>query len=190
MYTSNDDGTHTRTCANGCDPLTENCSGGHATCTEKAVCDVCHDVYGAEPTHTWDNGVQTTAPGCVTEGVKTYTCTVCSNATITEPISATGHRHESVVTAPTCSENGYTTYTCPDCGDEYVEPGETATGNHSWDKENTCESDKVCTLCGTTQAKTGHDYQDVAGTHVDATCLTAEKVTQKCVHCGDEQVVE
>lgn len=35
--------------------------------------------------HTWNSGVETTAPAVETEGVKTYTCSVCS-ATKTEPI--------------------------------------------------------------------------------------------------------
>ena len=47
-WTSNGDGTHTRQCtADGCNGLeTKDCSGGKATCTEKAVCEVCGKAYG------------------------------------------------------------------------------------------------------------------------------------------------
>ena len=47
-WTSNGDGTHTRQCAvDGCGGAeTENCSGGTATCTDKAVCEACHEKYG------------------------------------------------------------------------------------------------------------------------------------------------
>ena len=47
-WVSDNDGKHTRKCTvDGCDAFeTENCSGGNATCTEKAVCDVCGKAYG------------------------------------------------------------------------------------------------------------------------------------------------
>ena len=47
-WASNGDGTHTRQCTvDGCNGLeTKDCSGGTATCTEKAVCEVCGKAYG------------------------------------------------------------------------------------------------------------------------------------------------
>lgn len=47
-WVSDNNGKHTRKCTvDGCDAFeTENCSGGNATCTEKAVCDVCGKAYG------------------------------------------------------------------------------------------------------------------------------------------------
>ena len=47
-WVSDNDGKHTRKCTvDGCNAFeTENCSGGNATCTEKAVCDVCGKAYG------------------------------------------------------------------------------------------------------------------------------------------------
>ena len=47
-WVSNGDGTHTRQCtADGCNGLeTKDCSGGKATCAEKAVCEVCGKAYG------------------------------------------------------------------------------------------------------------------------------------------------
>ena len=47
-WQSNGDGTHTRQCTvDGCNGLeTKDCSGGTATCTERAVCEVCGKAYG------------------------------------------------------------------------------------------------------------------------------------------------
>ena len=47
-WTSNGDGTHTRQCTvDGCNGLeTKDCSGGKATCTQKAVCEICKVAYG------------------------------------------------------------------------------------------------------------------------------------------------
>ena len=59
-WVSNNDGTHTRKCTvDGCDAFeTENCSGGNATCTEKAVCDVCGKAYGEFDGTNHKGGVQ------------------------------------------------------------------------------------------------------------------------------------
>ena len=58
--------------------------------------------------HQWDEGVITTEPGCVTDGVKTYTCTICKE-TKTEVIPATGHTEviDEAVEA-TCTTPGKT----------------------------------------------------------------------------------
>ena len=44
-WTSNGDGTHSRRCT--CNAVeTVNCSGGKATCKDKAICEICGDSYG------------------------------------------------------------------------------------------------------------------------------------------------
>ena len=59
-WVSDNDGKHTRKCTvDGCDAFeTENCSGGNATCTEKAVCDVCGKAYGEFDGTSHEGGVQ------------------------------------------------------------------------------------------------------------------------------------
>lgn len=59
-WVSDNDGKHTRKCTvDGCDAFeTENCSGGNATCTEKAVCDVCGKDYGEFDGTNHEGGVQ------------------------------------------------------------------------------------------------------------------------------------
>ena len=59
-WASDNNGKHTRKCTvDGCDAFeTENCSGGNATCTEKAVCDVCGKAYGEFDGTNHEGGVQ------------------------------------------------------------------------------------------------------------------------------------
>ncbi|MBQ7638173.1 MAG: dockerin type I repeat-containing protein [Clostridia bacterium] len=67
--------------------------------------------------HSWNSGVITTAPTCAKEGVKTYTCTVCS-ATKTEAVAkTTEHKWNAgvITTAPTLTKDGVRTYTCTVC---------------------------------------------------------------------------
>lgn len=45
-WTSNGNGTHSRRCT--CNAVeTQNCSGGKATCKDKAICEICGDSYGS-----------------------------------------------------------------------------------------------------------------------------------------------
>ena len=59
-WVSDNNGKHTRKCTvDGCDAFeTENCSGGNATCTKKAVCDVCGKAYGEPDGTNHEGGVQ------------------------------------------------------------------------------------------------------------------------------------
>lgn len=123
--------------------------------------------------HSYNDGVQTTAPGCETTGVKTYTCAVCGHS-YTEVIPAAGHiMGEGVVVDATCETAGSKTYSCTVCGKETVETIP-ATG-HSWSDWTqttapTCTEDgeesRTCGTCGKTETHTilaeGHKY-DVDG---------------------------
>ncbi len=68
-WTSNGDGTHTRQCTvDGCTGSeTKDCSGGTATCTEKAKCSVCGAGYGdLNPSHHAANLVNVPAKAATT----------------------------------------------------------------------------------------------------------------------------
>ena len=98
-----------------------------ATCTtpgktEGKHCSVCNEVLVAQEEipakgHSWDEGVITTSPTCSDAGVKTYTCTVCSE-TKTEVLDATGHTPATIAEQPaTCTEAGHTAgVKCSVCG--------------------------------------------------------------------------
>ena len=186
-WVPNGDGTHTRACANDANHTeTENCSGGTATCTDRAVCDHCGAAYGEEPTHTWDEGVVTTEATCTTDGVRTYTCSVC-HETRTEKIDATGHDYAEAVTSPTCTEKGYTTYTCRTCDHTYTGNEIGATG-HNWDGEVTCETGRECTVCHITEPATNHNYVSVGTTEPD--CEHPGTETFRCENCGTEYATQ
>lgn len=85
---------------------------------EIRTCTVCLYVDDKAHNHTEDSGTVTTAPTCVTKGIKTFKCTVCKAVLRTEEIPATGlHTEDSgtVTTAATCVTKGVKTYKCTVC---------------------------------------------------------------------------
>ena len=78
-WASNGDGTHTRTCKRDSGHKENGtCSGGAATCTTKAVCDVCRTTYGETTPHDygeWKDEIPATTENFGTKGHKD--CTVC-----------------------------------------------------------------------------------------------------------------
>ena len=86
-------------------------------CEDSATCTKAECGY-VKPAgqHSWNDGEVTTPATCTTDGVKTYTCKVCSE-TKTEPIKASGHSLTKVeAVAATCTEGGNNEYyTCSVC---------------------------------------------------------------------------
>ena len=131
----------------------------------------------------------TTAPGCVTDGVRTYTATVTLEGrtytdTKTESIPAAGHDTAlKNARAATCTEDGYTgDEVCRTCGETVKQGAVIPATGHDTELKNaraaTCTEDgytgdEVCRTCGETIRQgtvipaTGHDFQD-----------------GKCVNCG------
>ena len=91
---------------------------------EIKTCTVCGFVADKKHAHTEDSGTVTTAPTCVTKGVKTYKCTVCGEILRTEEIPATGHTEDSgtVTKNVTLDTDGERTYKCTVCGNKRTEP--------------------------------------------------------------------
>lgn len=104
-WRTNGNGTHTRTCrTDNSHSETANCVGGSATCTHKAVCDVCHGEYGQAKSHDWGKATYTwTDTVCKAERV----CKHDSAHTESETRTATG----TVIKAATCKEKGKMKYT-------------------------------------------------------------------------------
>ena len=131
------------------------------------ICGNCGEVISTRelpPTgaHDWGNGVVTTAPTETTPGVRTFTCTVCSQ-TRTEAIHATG-AHDYRFTknvAPTCTDGGYDLYTCSGCGATERRNLTDAAG-HKWDGGTVTTAPTettpgvrtyTCTVCGQTRTE-------------------------------------
>lgn len=101
--------------------------GGTASCTKKAVCEVCQEEYGEvdAANHPATEIRNEKEAGCTEAG---YTgdicCTACSKVlTSGTVIPAKGHSYISVITKqPTTAEEGIRTYTCGGCGHSYTEP--------------------------------------------------------------------
>lgn len=78
-WASNLDGTHTRTCKRDSSHKENGtCSGGTATCTNKAVCDVCRTTYGDTAPHDYGELIPEVAATTTEFGVKEHKdCKVC-----------------------------------------------------------------------------------------------------------------
>lgn len=78
-WVSNGNGTHTRTCKRDSDHKENGtCSGGTATCTTKAVCDVCRTTYGDTAPHDYGELIPEVAATTTEFGVKEHKdCKVC-----------------------------------------------------------------------------------------------------------------
>lgn len=78
-WVSNGNGTHTRTCKRDSGHKENGtCSGGTATCTTKAVCDVCRTTYGDTAPHDYGELIPEVAATTEDFGTKGHKdCTVC-----------------------------------------------------------------------------------------------------------------
>lgn len=99
---------HYHKCENGCNTHLdeESCSGGTATCTAQAICEICKRPYGNVPGHDWNDTTYEWG-----EDGKTCTASrTCKNdSTHIETAKATVTGTQTK--APTCTEKGETTYT-------------------------------------------------------------------------------
>ena len=176
-WTSNGNDKHSRRCT--CNVVeTQNCSGGTATCTQRATCTVCGAEYGDAlghdfttswthddnehwkqcsrcdekddvGPHTWNSGTVTTAPTCTKAGEKTYSCNKC-DATKIEPIPATGHSWKSEWASDA-------THHWHECANKNCDVTDNAGKNgyaaHSGGTA-TCTEKAVCTHCGQSYGET------------------------------------
>ena len=100
--------------------------GGEASCTKKAVCEVCQKEYGeVDATNHLATEIRNTKEAdCTEPGYTGDTCCTACGEVLTSgtEIPAKGHNYTSEITKqPTTAEEGVRTYTCENCGDEYTE---------------------------------------------------------------------
>ena len=120
-WTPNGDGTHKRVCAHdAAHTETENCHGGTATCTAKAVCTVCGGEYGEMAAHSFTAEIAEadylkSAATCTEKAVYYKSCAVCglsSEGTADEATFFSGNALDHNWGAWTSNEDGTHTRTC------------------------------------------------------------------------------
>ncbi len=192
-YVPNGDGTHTRHCTfDGCtDTETENCSGGTATCKDKAVCEICGEVYGKlnPENHTGKEVWEQTE----TTHTKKWNC--CGKVTVEEAAHTFEHG-VCTVCEYTCTHTGGTA-TCKDkaiceiCGEAYGELNpENHTGEEVWDRNERMHT-KEWLCCGkVTVEEAAHTFEHgvctvckYACTHTGGTATCKDKAV--CEICGE-----
>lgn len=157
-WTPNGDGTHTRRCKrSNCDAVDNAapCSGGTATCTAKAVCEVCGGEYGEKDlnNHALEQHAAK-APTCTEIGWDAYeTCSRCDHTTYAERPALKHNLVRHAAKAPTCTEIGWDAYeTCSRC--DHTTYTELPALNHDYQAvtvEPICETDGytafTCSRC-------------------------------------------
>ena len=194
-WSSAGNGTHTRSCTNYCREVdTAKCTGGKATCTTKAVCEVCDAEYGEKDPNNHDLVQHAAkAPTCTEKGWDAYdTCVRCGYTTRKE-LPAQHDLKQHAAKAPTCTEKGWNAYeTCSRC--DHTTYAELPALNHDYQAvtvEPTCETDGytvfTCSRCKDSYTadptdKLGHQFGawSPSGTgSQSAGCLR-----QGCAHIG------
>ena len=202
-WASNGNGTHTRTCKRDSSHKEDgNCSGGTATCVNKAVCNVCKTVYGSTASHT------ITRYGGKDRSGHWDTCSTCYNrfniekhtpnrekADETNPvkctkcgfvITAAGHYEHTADSEWHNSADGtYHYHKCAHSGcSEILDKA-----NHSGGTA-TCENKAVCSACGAEYGeKLGHNYGEVKYTWTGNDTCKAERVCHRdSAHIESETV--
>ena len=207
-WTSNGNGTHTRKCTVvGCNGIeTDDCSGGKATCTEQAVCTVCHAGYDDtlghnftiaqhDETHHWNKCSRcdaTDAKAVHTGGTATCrekaVCEVCRSAY--GKLSATNHVGGTEIRdakPQSCIENGYTgdTY-CKGCG-EKLSSGTVIHADGHKGGTATCTDKAECEVCHEKYGEPDANHHTGLET-VDAVPATAASTGTaahwRCTACG------
>ena len=201
-WASNLDGTHTRTCKRDSGHKENGtCTGGTATCTTKAVCDVCGTTYGGFALH------NTTQYGGKDSSGHWDKCSNCDNklnfeahtpdrekADETNPVKCTkcgfvitpaGHYEHTADSEWHNSADGkYHYHKCTHSGcSEILDKA-----NHSGGMA-TCENKAVCSVCGVAYGeKLGHDYGEVKYTWTDNTCKAERVCKHDSTHIESETV--
>ena len=156
-WTSNGNGTHTRTCQReNCNATeTKDCSGGEATCTAKAICEVCKSEYGTLKAHdftaeTAEEQYLKSGSSCTEKAVYYKSCTVCglsSKGTASEATfesgSVLGHEWGA------WKSNGNVTHTRVCSRDASHTETENCSGG-----EATCTAKAKCSTCNAEYGET------------------------------------
>ena len=190
-WTSNEDGTHTRICKHDASHTeTNNCHGGTADCTHKAVCTVCGGEYGEMAAHSFtaekaEAQYLKSAATCTEKAVYYKSCAVCglsSEGTADEATFFSGNALNHDWGAWISNGDGTHTRICKH------DASHTETNNcHGGTAD--CTHKAVCTVCGGeygemaahsfTAEKAEAQYLKSA-----ATCTEKAVYYKSCAVCG------
>ena len=212
-WVSNGDGTHSRVCANDSTHIeTKACHGGKATCTAKAICEVCGKAYGEMTAHTFTAKSAVSrylkkAATCTEKSEYYVSCAGCglsSKGTKSEATfegSALGHLlTQWNVTDASCTESGSEERHCTRCDYKQTQiiPAKGHTfGEWKITKNVGCVTDgeqtRECTVCGSKETKviaaTGvHVYGGWKVTKAP-TCTTAGVKERTCTGCNAKETM-
>ena len=190
-WTSNEDGTHTRICKHDASHTeTNNCHGGTADCTHKAVCTVCGGEYGEMAAHSFtaekaEAQYLKSAATCTEKAIYYKSCAVCglsSEGTADEATFFSGNALDHNWGAWTSNGDGTHTHTC------------TVDGCSAGTQTENCidaNKDHKCDICDYIISECADDNKDhkcdycgkklTEHTGGKATC----KDKAKCEFCGE-----
>lgn len=196
-------GTHRIICLRCGLQGTASCTGGTATCTTKAVCEVCKVEYGEKnPNNHALEHRAAKAPTCTEIGWNAYEGCTRRGCGYTTYRAIPALKHDLVqhkAKAPTCTEKGWNAYeTCSRC--DYTTYTELTALNHDLVQHEaqaaTCTKPgwnayETCSRCDYTtyaeQPALNHDYQAVT---VEPTCETDGYTVFTCSRCNDSYTAD
>ena len=196
-WSSAGNGTHIRSCTrSNCNAVeTADCTGGTATCSTKAVCEVCGEEYGEKDSNNHDLEQHAAkAPTCTEIGWNAYEACKNCNYTTRKELPALNHDLEQhAAKAPTCTEKGWNAYeTCSRC--DYTTYVELPALNHDYQAvtvEPTCETDGytifTCSRCKDSYTANPTDqlgHQFGAWSPNGTGSQSASCLRQGCAHTG------
>ena len=190
-WTSNGNDTHTRVCKRDSSHTeTDNCSGGTATCTEKAVCAVCGGEYGELLPHDFTAEIAEakylkSGSTCTEKAVYYKSCAACG-------LSSAGTASEATFEAGNVlghdwnawASNGNDTHTRVCKRDSSHAETDSCSGGTA-----TCTAKAVCTVCGGEYGELlAHDFTaEIAEAKYlksGATCTEKAVYYKSCAACG------
>ncbi len=194
-WSSAGNGTHTRSCTNYCREVdTAKCTGGKATCTTKAVCEVCDTEYGEKDPNNHDLvHFRAKAPTCTEIGWDAYDRCIRCGYTTRKELPAQHDLEQHAAKAPTCTEKGWDAYeACSRC--DYTTRKEIPALNHDYQAVTvapTCEADGytvfTCSRCKDSYTadptdQLGHQFGAWSPNGTGA--QSADCLRQGCAHTG------
>ena len=190
-WTSNGNGTHTRVCSRDASHTeTDNCSGGTASCTKKAVCEDCGGEYGDLASHNFTAEIAEadylkSDATCTAKAVYYKSCTVCG-------LSSAGTADEATFTSGNIlghdwgawASNGNDTHTRVCSRDASHTETDNCTGGTA-----DCKNRAICETCGGEYGNLlPHTFTAEAATEQylksAATCTEKAVYYKSCTVCG------